>query len=169
MNLLTWSAASVAGLGLSLMTAWGQEGADTNAPAPAASTQAVAAASVPAAEPEGWTGFVRVLKDDKGEPRAIRLVAGERLLAVELNEKAREMARSPKTQKLLVSGSLNERDGRDWLVVTDFKNAPDVALAAPPPPAPAASTQTVAAASAPEGANAPAAPPPAATNAPAVP
>ncbi len=168
MNLLTWSAALAAGLGLSLMTALGQDGADTNAPAPAASTQAVAAASVPAAEPEGWTGFVRVLKDDKGEPRAIRLVAGERLLAVELNEKAREMARSPKTQKLLVSGSLNERDGRDWLVVTDFKNAPDVAPAAPPP-APAASTQTVAAASAPEGTNAPAAPPPAATNAPPAP
>jgi hypothetical protein len=164
MNLLTWSAALAAGLGMGLTAVLAQ---DTNAPAAAAATQVVAAAAATA--PESWTGFVRTLKDPKGDLRAVKLVADDRLLAVDLTPKGRELGQMPKTLKLQVSGSLEERDGRPWLIVTDFKEAPAVAPEPAPTPVPeAAAPSTNAPAAAPASTNAPA-PDAAVTNAPAVP
>lgn len=167
MNLLTWGMAMAASLGIGALAAVGQNAAGANTPASAASIPAAAAASMPDPAAEGWTGYVRVLKDAKGDASAVRLVTGDKLLAVELNDKARELAKTPKTTKVVVTGSLNERDGRSWLTVGDFKEA--VELAPPPEPAPAASTNEPAAstnAPAVAGSNTVAA---AATNAPAKP
>ena len=131
----------------------------TNAVA-ASATQAVAAVEAPAlpaapAAPEEWTGYVRVLTGSQGDVRAARLVTGDKLIAVDLNEKGRDLAKTPKTCRVLVKGFLEQRQGRSWLVVSDFQNAPDA-----PPPAPAASTNAP-----PAAATAPDAPPPASSNA----
>jgi hypothetical protein len=139
MKLLSWSAAIAWSL-VSGGSVLGQEGGSTNAPAPAADTQAVAAASAPVtasapAASEGWVGFVRVLKDPKGDVRAVRLVTGDSLLAVDMNEKGLELGKTPKTRKMLVMGALEERDGRSWLVVSEFKTAPETVPAPVPAPA----------------------------------
>ncbi len=87
--------------------------------------------------PSEWIGYVRVLRGEQGEARAVRLVADDKLFAVELDEKGTAMAATPKTRKLLVKGELVTRDNRPWLVVSDFQDAPDkpadVAVPAPPP------------------------------------
>ncbi len=101
-------------------------------PAAGVVTNAPAAEILSAATPE-WTGFVRVLRDNKGDVQAVRLVVGEKLVAVEVNEKARELAATPKTRKVCVNGSIERRDGRDWLIVSAFKDAPE---SLPPAPVP---------------------------------
>jgi hypothetical protein len=112
----------------------------TNAPAaaiPAATGTVTAASDVRPPEPEWpWTGYVRVMMNASGEVQAIRLVAGARLLAVETDGKGRELAKMPKTRKVRIKGSLEERDGRSWLRVADFQDAPG--NEAPVPAAPSA-------------------------------
>ncbi len=107
---------------------------ETNAPAGSTTqTVAVAAVEIPEAAPE-WIGYVRVLRDDQLAVRAIRLVVGDKLMAVDLNDKALELAKTPKTVKVLVKGALEMRDDRPWLVVSEFKEAPEVASVPPLPP-----------------------------------
>lgn len=101
--------------------------APSNAPPAAAVTNESVGADGSAFSPE-WVGFVRVLKDEKGEIRAVRLVAGDKLIAVDLNEKGRELAKLPKSRKVLVKGNLEDRDGRVWLVVTDIADASEAAV-----------------------------------------
>ncbi|MFO7534284.1 MAG: hypothetical protein R6X19_01130 [Kiritimatiellia bacterium] len=102
--------------------------AGTNALAaiPAATGTVTAASEVRPLGPEWpWTGYVRVMMNASGEVQAIRLVAGDKLLAVETDAKGRELAKAPKTRKVRVKGLLEERDGRSWLRVADFQDAPD--------------------------------------------
>jgi hypothetical protein len=151
-------------VGVAGLTSWAQLPAaapSTNAPPAVAGTNAPAdtqmTADVSAFVPE-WVGFVRVLKGDKGEVRAVRLVAGDKLIAVELNEKGAELAKVPRTRKVLVKGSMEDRDGRACLVVTDFKDAPEglvpgVAIQ-PDPVAPASAVEAPSTNSAPASTNA---------------
>lgn len=130
--------------------------AATNAPAPeaAAPTGTVSTAiDVPPPPEWPWTGYVRTMRDAAGEVQAIRLVAGDKLLAVETDSKGHALAlATPKNRKVRVKGSLQERDGRSWLTVTDFQEAPEIEAPgqAPNPPAvpvaPAAGTNDTAAA-----------------------
>jgi hypothetical protein len=126
--------------------------AATNAAAVAVSTNVPAGgtnqamtlgtAMIPEAAQE-WVGYVRVLRGGQGEVRAVRLVSDDKLVAVDMNAKAQELAAVPKTRKMLVKGTLDVRDGRAWLVVSEFKDAPDLPAAALEPiPPPAAATNT---------------------------
>jgi len=114
----------------------GQDAAPTGAVA--AVTGEVAAATGGEAVPEAvpsLVGFVRVLRDAEGELRAAKLVAGDRLYAIELDEKGTKLAKIGKTVRVAVTGDVKTREGRGWITVEKFEPVPE-AVAAPPPPSP---------------------------------
>ena len=129
------------------------EPANATNPSPPAAAEAAAVAStgtaavVSAPLEREWVGTVRVLRGEAGDVRAVRLITGDKLMAVELNETGVAMAGSPRDRRLAIRGELEVRDGRSWLVASEFRDAPaapaPAAAEAPPPvpmPEPAAPT-----------------------------
>jgi hypothetical protein len=116
---------------------------------PTSSAPPVAEASAPApAEPAPppqpeWKGILRVLLHANGSPRAIRLIAADRLYAVETNELALSWAAKGDRREVQIRGQADIRDGRTWLVPSSI-SFPDEEPAAPAEtaPAPLSSTPT---------------------------
>ncbi len=109
-----------------------------------------------------WKGVLRVLWNEDGTPRALRLITADRLYAVETNAVAVSWAKKGDRREVRLLGKAELRDGRTWLVPDSF-SLPEDEVARPSEPTAATSLPAEASSSASTS------PPPAVPAAPAAP